>query len=170
MDSSIRARTQQAISSMDAIPKQQRKQNVVVRNTMTATPADDWILYPENVVTVKNSTVRDRTTEKARGQPHAKSTQANGMTARPMMPPTPPGSSPAQSERERAAERNGAVRSQDLRDLNDRPTYGATSAAAEVSQRDRTDTLYPYRLPTPDLSDVDEDEFWACCKYGNRRP
>ncbi len=170
MDSSTRARTQQAISSMNAIPKQPRKQNVVVHNTMTATPAEDWILYPNNVITVENSTVRDRTTEKARRQPHTKSTQANMMTVRPMMPPTPPGSSPAQSERERAAKRNGALRSQDLRDLNDRPTSGATSAPTEASQRPRTDSSYPYRLPTPDLSDVDEDEFWACCKYGYRRP
>ncbi|KAI4182908.1 MAG: hypothetical protein LQ346_006452 [Caloplaca aetnensis] len=170
MDSSTRARTQQAISSMDAIPKQQRKQNVVVHNTMTATPAEDWILYPDNVMIVKNSTIRDRTTENTRRQTHAKSTQADGVTVRPMMPPTPPGSSPAQSERERAAQRNGALRCQDLRDLNDPPTSGATSAPAEVSQRPRTDTSYPYRLPTPDLSDVDEDEFWACCKNGSRRP
>ncbi len=170
MDSSTRARTQQAISRMDVIPRQQRKQTVVVHNTMTATPAEDWILYPDNVITIKNSTVRDRTTEKACRQPHTKATQANRMTVRPMMPPTPPGSSPAQSERERAAERNSALRSQDLRVLNDRPTSGATSAPAEVNQRPRTDNSYPYRLPTPDLSDVDEDEFWACCKYGNRRP
>ncbi|KAL8920490.1 MAG: hypothetical protein Q9208_006239 [Pyrenodesmia sp. 3 TL-2023] len=169
MDSKTRTCSQQAISSVEAPQKQQRKRNVVVHNTMAATPTEDWVLYPDNVVTVKNSTVREQRTVKSRTQPRTKTTLGNGMAVRPMMLPTPPGSSPAQSGRERVVERRDATKFHDVPDLHDRPTSGSTSVPAVVSQKTRTEPYYPHRLPTPDLSDVDEDEFWACCDYGNRR-
>ncbi|KAL8754379.1 MAG: hypothetical protein Q9184_005132 [Pyrenodesmia sp. 2 TL-2023] len=136
---------------------------------MTATLTEDWVLYPDDVVTVKNSTMRERRTEKTRTQPRPKTTLGNRTVLRPMMLPTPPGSSPAQSEWERVAGRSDAMKFQDLRDSHDRPTSRPPGVPAEVSQRARADASYPHRLPTPDLSDVDEDEFWACCKYGDSR-
>lgn len=165
MASRTRARTQQEASSVEAAVKQ-RKQNVIVHNTMTATPTEDWVLYPDNVVAVKNSTVRERRTEKIHMQSHTKPKLRNKRGSGPTMPLTPPGSSPAQSEHERTAEKKCATRSQEL---HDRPSSGPTASPVVVNRRARTETSYPYRLPTPDISDVDEDEYWACCGESSRK-
>ncbi|KAI4289655.1 MAG: hypothetical protein L6R35_001079 [Caloplaca aegaea] len=155
--------TQQKLLSTDATKKCARK--VVVHNTKTATPTDDWILFPDDRVAVEHSSVRDQRIRRASAQIRIKSQSRGEQTVRPTMLPTPPGSSPAQSECKRTEEKESAANCGDLRDSHDRPTSGSDAPSVVVNRTTRADTSFPYRLPTPDISDVDEDEFFACCTH-----
>lgn len=167
MDPGAAMHTQQKLLSTDATKKSERK--VVVHNTKTATPVDDWILFPDDRVTVKHSSVRDQRTHRASPQVRIKSQPRREQTMRPTMLPTPPGSSPAQSECKRIVEKKNGANCQDSQDPHDRPTSGPDAPPVLVNRMARTDASSPYRLPTPDISDVDEDDFFACCTRARRR-
>lgn len=150
--------------------KSQRMHTVVVHNQMTTTPqTDDWILYPDNSVVVKHSTIRDRKAQKVCLATHRGSNICNGSTTRPMMLPTPPGSDPAKHGHDKRADNGNAARGQALRDLRGEPTFGQLDPPATNARKSRERSMHPHRLATPDISDVDEDEFWSCCDAGGRK-
>ncbi|KAI4114952.1 MAG: hypothetical protein LQ338_007932 [Usnochroma carphineum] len=159
------ARTKQVNPNLNAAQKQ-RKEDDVVHNTMTASPTEDWVLYPDDVVIVKHSTVREKRAQKPR---RAQTEMCAGKAVRPTMLPTPPGSSPAQTECQRRVGKKFVYSTQDLQGVHDRLTSGPTNPPAVGDWRMRTQPSRPYKLPTPDISDVDEDEFWACCHDGSRK-
>lgn len=152
-----------------APPKNSKRQAVVVYNRMTPTPTEDWVLYGDEVITVRHSSIRQRKANQVCQTSSTDKKLLNTGTTRPTMLPTPPGSSPAHSEREKKQNEDNRPVRQDDRDpyrqttskcLNSREVGGSTS-----SMRGTT----AYRLPTPDLSDVDEDEMWACCNGSDHR-
>lgn len=144
--------------------KNQRRQNVTVHNIMTATPTEDWTLYPDEVVVTKHSSIKEarRNSQKS----HSNSKVCSVRMTRPEMPPTPPGSNPASSKDRSSPERSDACTRKDSQSMHGRPTSEASFLAAMTDRTTRRRVSYPHRLPTPDISDVDEDEFWACCKDG----
>ncbi|KAL8717294.1 MAG: hypothetical protein Q9225_005442 [Loekoesia sp. 1 TL-2023] len=134
---------------------------------MTATPTEDWTLFPDDIVRSKHSSIKER--RGTRQKSHSNPKICNGKIVWPEMPPTPPGSSPAPKEYERTIERANACTHDTPQSLHHRPTFGPSDPPAVADERTRTHRSYPYRLPTPDISDVDEDEFWACCKDGSKK-
>lgn len=166
MDLETRAHAQQPLANTETIEKH-RKQNVIVHNTMTATPTEDWTLFPDDVVRSKNSSIRER--RGMRQKSHSNPKICNGRIVWPEMPPTPPGGSPAPNEHEKTTERTNLSTQKTPQSLHHRPTLGPSGSPVVADGRTRMHTSYPYRLPTPDISDVDEDEFWACCKGGSKK-
>lgn len=155
-------------SSSTTSHKNSKRQAVVVHNTMLPTPKEDWILYGDEGVTVKHSSIRQRKADKACRTLSTEKKSCNTKT-RPTMPPTPPGSSPAHSEREK--QQNG----EDISIRQNDSNHERHSTFNRLNHReagDSTGTMRgttAYRLPTPDLSDVDEDDMWGCCNAGKHR-
>ena len=155
--------------SSTASHKNSKRHAVVVHNMMTPTPKEDWILYGDEAITVRHSSIRQRKADKVCRTLSTEKKSCNTKTTRPTMPPTPPGSSPAHSEREK--QRNGEDQSIRQNDSNhERQTTFTYLNHREVGDsKSAMRGTTTYRLPTPDLSDVDEDDMWGCCNAGNHR-
>ncbi|KAL8934801.1 MAG: hypothetical protein Q9211_005036 [Gyalolechia sp. 1 TL-2023] len=160
------AYAQYPVSNMESTTNY-RKQNVTVHNMMTATPTEDWILYPDEVVRSKHSSVRGRRGTSQKSHPTSKI--CNVTATGPNELPTPPGSNPASAEDKRIAEKTHACTQKAAQSLYGRPTFGRSDSPATAGGRAQRHVSYPHRLPTPDISDVEEDEFWECCKNDSKK-
>ncbi|KAI4100621.1 MAG: hypothetical protein L6R37_005379 [Teloschistes peruensis] len=125
------------------------------------TPTEDWTLYPDNVVIFKNSTIRPRKAQKVCLKSHAEEGAFDIATKKPLMPPKPPGSNPETHARESRAYKDNTASKQTSHDWKLRPTVEKSELPAAKPQMTQMVTSRPHRLPTPDISDVDEDDFWA---------
>ncbi|KAI4191635.1 MAG: hypothetical protein LQ350_008748, partial [Teloschistes chrysophthalmus] len=131
------------------------------------TPTEDWTLYPDDVVVVKHSSIRPRKAQKVCLKSHVEEGASDIAMKQPSMAPTPPGSNPKTQTRESRAYKDNRSSKQTSRDWKLRPTVEKSELPAAKPQTAQMVTSYPHRLPTPDLSDVDEDEFWGCCHGGS---
>ncbi|KAI4181000.1 MAG: hypothetical protein L6R41_006878 [Letrouitia leprolyta] len=134
---------------------------------MTTTPIEDWILYPDEVVVTKHSSVKERRGNSEKS--YSDSKVCSIKTTRPEMPPTPPGSNPASTEDERALKKTITYTRKAPQSTQGQPTSGAFIPPTLADGKARRGVSFHHRLPTPDISDVDEDEFWACCKNSNMK-
>lgn len=141
----------------------------VVHNHKMTTPTEDWTLYPDNVVIFKNSTIRPRKAQKVCLKSHAEEGAFDIATKKPLMPPKPPGSNPETHARESRAYKDNTASKQTSHDWKLRPTVEKSELPAAKPQMTQMVTSRPHRLPTPDISDVDEDDFWGCCNDGRPR-
>lgn len=134
----------------------------VLHHPLTSPPLEDWVLFPDQVIHTKHSTVRDSRVRqvKERLQP--------AELSRPSLVGT--------TETSRATSTSSRITSvfsfkeeqrhqSNLSRPLDRPGNIGKSASsvAEESLRNPPRVKVPQRLPTPDLSDVEEDGFWSCC-------
>ncbi|KAL8804686.1 MAG: hypothetical protein Q9200_005713 [Gallowayella weberi] len=143
--------------------KTTQRQTVVVHNTMTATATEDWILFGDDTVTVKHSSIRKRKAENIYSVSHVNGNSRKARVTGPTMPPTPPGSSPAVDYSEKKDDRELRSAGKAFEQTHGRPTLGRLPPHELEDSRNLARGSSSYRLPTPDLSDVEEDEMWACC-------
>lgn len=135
---------------------------LVLHHPLMSPPLEDWVLFPDQVIHTKYSTVRDSRARQAKK--HSQAAEPN------------PPSSVRTTETSRAtsiSSRNTSTNlfTEELRDQSnlsstlDRPGNITKPArnVAEASPRNPPRVKVPQRLPTPDLSDVEEDGFWSCC-------
>ena len=150
-------------------PRKSKKQPVIVHNKMTPTSTEDWILYGDEAVTAKHSSVRQRKAKTACRTSHTDRNVRNDGTTGPTMPPTPPGSSPAHSEHEKKEQRDKRSNWHTYGEPQSQPVCGHLNPGEVGDPRAAWRGTSSHRLPTPDLSDVDEDEMWACCSGADVR-
>ena len=168
--SEARARYHQVLDSNKELRTVRLNQNVVVHNMMTTTPPEDWILYPDDVVVEKHSSTRQR--REARDLRSQKCTRNDIRLAKalgPIMPPTPPENSPTQNERKQAVQSTYRETSGYSAMTDKAFTLAPVGNPSQGSRKGQVQTPYPQRLPTPDLSDVEEDGLWGCCKGYDRQ-
>ena len=117
---------------------------VVLHHPLMPTPLEDWILFPDQLIHTKHSIVRDSRARQAkkRLQPEEPSRPSSAYTT-------------ATSRATSTSSRNTSDRPGDV--------AKSTSNVAEESPRNPPRMKTPQRLPTPDLSDVEQDSFWSCC-------
>lgn len=122
-------------------------------------PTEDWILFPDEVVKCKNPRVRNvqnRTTPKSylRKEKSLESLQPSRIACA--------GTSKASSHPLAAHDSQDCARS-----LRSSDQLGIIEKSLDTTTNDGGSNppkmKRPPRLPTPDLSEVDEDEFWSCC-------
>ncbi|KAL8708373.1 MAG: hypothetical protein Q9220_006754 [cf. Caloplaca sp. 1 TL-2023] len=155
-------------SSSDFGTPQRRHAVTIIHNEMTATMAEDWILYPEETVIAKNSSIRKRESERLctascvqQNSCAHKAIQSSVLSAR-------PDSSSAQIRSDAKGKKNIAHGKKASRNPASRPTSEVLDPAVQDHYPKERKSIFPYRLPTPDLSDVDEDEMWSCCTVDGR--
>ncbi|MCJ1349844.1 hypothetical protein MMC31_008086 [Peltigera leucophlebia] len=118
---------------------------------------EDWILFPDEVIKYKNPRVRN---VQNRTPPKSYLRQEKSLEDRfPSSGTAYAGTTRAPSKSLAAhdsQDRGRSLRSSDQRGIIlDTATNDVDSNLLKMKP--------PPRLPTPDLSDVDEDEFWSCC-------
>lgn len=131
------------------------KQDVVLHHPETSPPPEDWILFPDEVVVTKHSTVRDVRCRKA--------TQ-NLQFAALSQPSTLPDEVQTRSKekcflnkesRSLSWSADGSKHQLDVARLGNELLWDDARKPSKFN--------HLTRLPTPELSDVDEDGFWSCC-------
>lgn len=138
---------------------------VVHYHPLISPPLEDWVLFPDQVIQTKHSTVRDTRARRAKKR---------------LQPAEGRPSSVHTTEMSRAtstSSKNTSILSiEEPRDQSnssstlDRPDNITKSVGnvAEQSPRNPPRVKESQRLPTPDLSDVEEEGFWSCCGSSER--
>lgn len=132
---------------------------VVLHHPMMSPPMEDWILFPDEVIKCKNSSLRNprnHTASKSSLRPDkslecpSSSTQTASTTIK-------------KSSSQSLIAHTSQDRSRSLQ-TSDQP--GFIKKSLDTTTKDiggKPPKVKAPRLPTPDLSDVEEDEFWSCC-------
>lgn len=134
---------------------------VLLHQPMPSPPPDDWALFPQDIVTEKNSNVRHAPIGR-----HARSATACRQTL-PLLDShvtEPKATTPARTDVQRPRKPY-----QPSRCLNHMSARNCTAACIDtrppppmnISMPPKAPS--PPRLPTPDLSDIEEDDMWSCC-------
>ena len=128
---------------------------VVLHQPAPSPPTDDWILFSEDVVVDKHSSLREARSRKVR---------------RDIEIQRPSEVSPAPEDKmEKAissAEKYIESRNKN-KQINNSCSHLPIKISSDVAVRKTVSkplrVQSSKRLPTPDLSDVEEDDFWSCC-------
>ena len=147
-------------TSTNIVIKNKRSRKIMVHQPMSSSPPDDWVLFPQDIVTEKHSSVR-----------HAQRNRRVRIVDSSRTSLSPPKS--------RVIERN-SVKLLDPEKprapkpfipstcLNHMSARNCTAACFEVEPLHATrappKAPSPPRLLTPELSDIGEDDLWSCCK------
>lgn len=147
-------RQQSSLASCGKQIKSKTPREVVLHHPMATPPPEDWILYPDEVIITKHSSVRRR-------RSCAIKDQQSEDSRRPWIRRDP--------IKEKSGETPHVL--QDVQSLkkipstpSESPDSGAPAWEGNGCGAKRQPKLkFPERLPTPDLSDIEEDGFWSCC-------
>ncbi|MCJ1342533.1 hypothetical protein MMC31_000719 [Peltigera leucophlebia] len=123
-------------------------------------PMEDWVLFPDEVIKCKNSSVRNPQShaasrsslrpDKSLGCPSSATQTASITTMKPS----------SQSLIAHASQdRSRSLRTSDQPDFIKKSLDTATKDIGGKPPKVKASR----RLPTPDLSDLEEDDFWSCC-------
>lgn len=139
----------------------------VLHHPLTSPPLEDWVLFPDQVIHTKHSTVRDSRARQAkeRLQP-AELSRPSSVSTTETNRATSTSSRITSVSSFKEEKRHQSSSSSTL----DRPGNIGKSASnvAKEILRNPPRVKVPQRLPTPDLSDVEEDDFWSCCGSSER--
>lgn len=133
---------------------------VVVHHPMMSPAMEDWILFPDEVVRCKNSSVRNPQNHKS---PESSLRPDKGLEC-----PSLGAQTASATIRKSSSQSLIAHESQDRsRSLRTSDQLGSFKKSLDTGTKDVVrnppKAKTPRRLPTPDLSDVEEDAFWSCC-------
>lgn len=121
-------------------------------------PTEDWILFPDEVIKCKNPRVRDVQNRTA----HSYLRQEKSLEGFQLSQIACAGSSKASSHPLAAQDSQDCARS-----LRSSDQLNIIEKSLDTTTNDfggnPPEIRRPPRLPTPDFSEVDEDEFWSCC-------
>ena len=154
---------QKSIAPSEQTKKSDDSKKLLLHQLLPSPPPEDWVLFPGDVVVEKYSSISHASTRKL----------AKTGSAKQQMSPMP-------HHDHHVTENKAAARSR----LEPRKPYRRSTCLEHLSAINCTARCFdtkpladprmppaaplPPRLPTPDLSDVEEDEFWSCCKSFNR--
>ena len=147
-------------TSTNIATKNRNSRKIMVHQPVSPSPPDDWVLYPQDIVTEKHSSVRHdpksrhvRTVDSSRASPSLPKSRVMELNAVKM----------ADAEKSQAPK--PFIPSTCLNHMSAR---NCTTACFEVEPLHATrappKAPSPPRLQTPDLSDFGEDDVWSCCK------
>lgn len=142
--------------------RQQRDsiKEVVLHYPMMSPALEDWVLFPDEVVRCKNSSVRNPQNHTApkgslRSDRGLACSSLSAQTASTTIKKSPSQCLIAHESQDRS------------RSLRTSDQLGSIKKSLDTAtgdvDRNPPKVKAPQRLPTPDLSDVEEDAFWSCC-------
>lgn len=146
---------QTAPKQIDKSRKCKQAKDVVIHQPAPSPPMEDWVLFPEDVVIDKHSSLRKNRSLSAR-----RNTETKGLS-KPLSAPDDKMTKTIVNAQEYIKSRN------QNRDVNNSCSHWPIEASSNTARQKiiykplRVDS--PKRLLTPDLSDIEEDDFWSCC-------
>lgn len=147
-------RHQSALASCGKSNKPKTPREVVLHHPMVSLPPEDWILYPDEVIVTKHSSVRRGRSCKIKD---SRSENSRGPSTR--------------VDPNRGKTRKYSHVYQDMqlhKEITSAPRKSPNLLAParednKCDAKTQPKPKFPERLPTPDLSDIEEDSFWSCC-------
>lgn len=147
-------RHQSSLASTRKLMKANPPKEVVLHHPMASPPPEDWILFPEEVIVTKHSSVRDCRSRNLK----------DSRLENPCRPWMKLDRTEAETGENPHVRHDMQRRKETPRTLStSRYPLAPTSRAKRCEAKTQPEPKFPERLPTPDLSDVDEDGFWSCC-------
>lgn len=140
----------QSSSQHQEFGKEKHLREVVLYHSKMPAPPEDWILFPDEVVVTKHSTIRDGRTRNVKGILRPKD------SARPSMERSSSTCTKTITETKKA---DSDPSKQQIASTK----WGSDSSAAKNSTRNPPKNKGTERLLTPDLSDLEEADLWSCC-------
>lgn len=137
------------------LKKTRSAKDVVLHHPSAPSPAEDWILFPDEVIVTKHCSVRVTRSRKA------KPVLQMGKSSQPM-----PTSEETQARFKQIISACAKPCQRDALNSVLKQSFATAETFDEavgdhVEKSPKPEPLQ--RLPTPDISDVDEDSFWSCC-------
>lgn len=129
---------------------------VMIHQSGSPLPPDDFVLFPQDVIKEKHSSVRAARPRKPTSPKSAKGSSSPMPRDHVIEPKAP---TPSQRDSRRPSGRSVC--------LDYMSIVNCTVDCANAKLRGQTKmppkAPSPPRLPTPDLSDFEEDDLWSCC-------
>ena len=138
--------------------KSKHSKEVMIHQSRSPLPPDDFVLFPQDVVKEKHSSIRDA---KPRRLTVAKKIKGSSSTMLRHHVIEPKAATPSRREARKPSRRPVC--------LNHMSTVNCTVDCANAKAKPLEglkmppEAPSPPRLPTLDLSDVEEDDLWSCC-------
>lgn len=143
--------------------KQKKSKNakeVVLHHATASLPTEDWVLYPEEIIIVKHSTLRDVRTRKSRQVSQPDRLKKPSLMFKEIKADFKEDyDKEASKSHARCISSSAESASKDDPNPSSKENFGE----ARLPPQPRLSQF----LPTPDLSDVDEESFWSCCGSSN---
>lgn len=138
--------------------KTKHSKKIVIHQSGSPPPPDDFVLFPQEIVKEKHSSLRDA---KARKATAVKSAQRSSS---PM--PRQHRKAPIHSQRDsrRPSERPVCLTHMSTVNCTINCINANANAKPLAHSKVPPKAPSPPRLPTPDLSELDEDDLWSCCE------
>lgn len=135
-------------------------EEVVLHHPIMPPALEDWILFPDEVVKCKNSSVRNPQNHTA---PKSSLRSDKGLEC-PSLSAQTASTTIKNSSSQYLITHESQDRSRSLRTSDQLGSINKSlDTATKDVGRNPLKVKAPRRLPTPDLSDVEEDIFWSCC-------
>ena len=136
-----------------------KSKNVTIHQSGSSLPPDDFVLFPQDVVKKKHSTVRDARSRKPTIQKAARGSSSPMPRDRATEPQAPVTPTRPRRDVHRSPERTKCLIH--MSTVNCTVDCANAKPLAQLKIPPRAPS--PFRLPTPDVSDLDEDDLWSCC-------
>ena len=147
---------QMSLTQLVKTKESKNTRKVMIHQLGSPLPPDDFVLFPQDVVKEKHSSVKDARPRKAKSPKSAKM-PSSPMPRNHVIEPRAP--TPSRRDARRHSGRSVC--------LDHMSTVNCTVNCANGKPRGHTKmppkAPSPPRLPTPDLSDLEEDDLWSCC-------
>ena len=140
------------------INKSKHSRKITIHHSESPLPPDDFVLFPQDVVKEKHSSIRDAKPRKSTAPKKVK-VSSSPMPRHHVIEPST--LTPPQRTSRRPSDRPSC--------LTHMSTVNCTVACANADTKPLAylktppKAPSPPRLPTPDVSDVEEDDLWSCC-------
>ena len=138
--------------------KSKHSRKVAIHQSESPLPPDDFVLFPQHVVKEKHSSIRDAKSRRSTASKSAKGSSSPTLRQHMIDP-----------KKLAPSQRNARRPSQRPLCLTHMSTVNCTADCANADAKPlaylRTPPKAPSppRLPTPDVSDLEEDDLWSCC-------
>lgn len=154
LGNSTRNRHQSSLASSEKQIKTKTPREVVLHHPMASPPPEDWILYPDEVIITKHSSVRRRRSCKTK-DPQSEDSHQPWIRRDPIQAKSGHDSQVGKDVQRRKEIPSAPSKSPD----SVAPAWEGNRYLAGRQPRPK----FPERLPTPDISDIEEADFWSCC-------
>ena len=136
--------------------KSKQSNKVMIHQPGSPLPPDDFVLFPQDIVKEKHSSVRDAKPRR-RTTPKSAKRSSSPMSRHHVIEPTAP--SPSRRDPRRLSERPACLTH--MSSVN--CTVDCANAKPLAHLKIPPKAPSPSRLPTPDVPEFEEDDLWSCC-------
>ena len=136
--------------------KSRHSKKIMIHQPGSPLPPDDFVLFPQEVIREKHSSIRD---DRPRRPKATESAKRSSSSIPPHHVTESKATTPSRREAHKPSRRPMCL--DHMSTVN--CTVDCSNGKSMAHQKMPPKAPSPPRLPTPDLSDIEEDDLWSCC-------